>query len=376
MIEPSTPVRLAVIGVGHLGKIHARLVQNLPGARLVAVVDPVAELREQVASELRTAALSSHEPLAGQIDAAIIATPTRFHYAVALDLLRRGVHVFVEKPITLSVSDADELIDTAAAKQLVLQVGHVERFNPALTAAQPHLAEPKYVDAVRAGSFTCRSTDIGVVLDLMIHDIDIVLSLVQEEVISVEALGAAVFGPNEDWAQARLTFAGGCVANLAASRVAHRQERTMHVVTPGCFATIDFAARQTKLMRPSDAVLSGEVDVNALSLDEKTRLKEQLFTDYLPLTDLPVTEANALQQEQADFLAAIRGQSAVQVSGRDGRNALDVAERILTSLAGHRWEGFTGGAMGPRIENRPSTLRGPHWHRAGQGIIRGRRKAG
>jgi predicted dehydrogenase len=359
-------LRVAVIGVGHLGKIHARLLAQVEGAELVAVVDPVAEARQQVAAELGTIGLADHTPLVGQIDAAIVATPTRYHHAVALDLLRNGVHVFVEKPVTLNVGDADDLVRTAESRSLVLQVGHVERFNPALIAAAPHLAEPKYIDAVRAGAYTCRSTDIGVVLDLMIHDIDAVLSLVQDELVQVEALGAAVFGPNEDWAQARLTFAGGCVANLFASRVAWQSRRSMHVICRNASAEIDFSAKQAKLMRPGDDVSSGEIDVNALSPSERTHLKDNLFTDYLPLVDLPITESNALLQEQREFAAAIRGQAAVRVSGRDGRRALDVAERILTDIAAHRWDGSSDGAIGPRFETREAVLRGPHWgQRAG-----------
>src|SRR5262245_15209090 len=224
-------LRVAVIGVGHLGRIHARLMAQASEAELVAVIDPSSEARAAVGAELKIPALAHYQSLLGQIDAAIVATPSRLHHAVAIDLLKHGVHVFVEKPMTLNVGDASDLIAAAAAHDLVLQVGHVERFNPALLAATPHLSEPKYIDAVRSGPFTCRSVDIGVVLDLMIHDIDVVLSLVGDELVSVEALGAAVFGPNEDWAQARLTFEGGCVANLFASRVAWQAQRTMQIVS-------------------------------------------------------------------------------------------------------------------------------------------------
>jgi predicted dehydrogenase len=369
-------LRVAVIGVGHLGKIHAKLLAQVEGTELAGVVDPVPEAREQAAADLGTTAHADHRELLGRIDAAIVATPSRFHHAVALDLLKHGIHVFVEKPMTLNIGDADELIAAAAAQNLVLQVGHVERFNPALLAAAPHVAEPKYIDAVRAGAFTCRSTDIGVVLDLMIHDIDVVLSLVPGEVVGVQALGAAVFGPNEDWAQARLTFAGGCVANLSASRVAWQPARSMHIVCRDAVASLDFGTRKARLMRPGEAVRSGELDVNALSPAEKTHLKDNLFTEYLPLTDLPVAESNALLQEQREFAAAIRGQAAVRVTGKDGRRALDVAERILAEIAVHRWDGETGGATGPRFEDRQSVLRGPHWQNGRHPAGIQRRKAG
>jgi len=305
------------------------------------------------------------------MDAAIVAVPSRLHYGIAIDLLRHGIHVFVEKPMTLNVSDADELIAEAAARQLVLQVGHVERFNPALTAVAPHLRKPVYVDAARTGPFTCRSTDIGVVLDLMIHDIDVTLSLADDELVSVEALGAAILGPNEDWAQARLTFAGGCVANLFASRIDWQARRLMHVVCRGCIADIDFGARQTKLMRTARGLLDDDLDVSSLEPAERADFKDRLFSDHLPLRDLAVAETNPLLDEQREFAAAIQGRTAVRVSGSHGRRALDVAERILADIAAHRWEGSVTGAVGPRFETRDAVLRGPHWHQAAQ-----RRKAG
>lgn len=355
-------VRVAVIGVGHLGKIHARLVKQLPDAQLVAVVDPVAPAREQLAAELQTASHADHRPLLGSIDAAIIAIPTQFHADVAADLLRRGVHVLVEKPITLNLAEANELIAIADAQRCVLQVGHVERFNPALLAAESHLGEPKFIEAMRCGPYTCRSTDIGVVLDLMIHDIDVVLSLVRDELVDVQALGAAVFGPHEDWARATLTFAGGCVAQLAASRVAPQAQRAMHIYTRDAFATLDFGSRKATLMRPSDAVLNGEVDVNSLSPEAKTQLKDRVFQDYLPIQELAGPEINAILEEQRDFLQAIRTGSPVRVSGRDGRDAVAVANRILESIAAHCWDGPATKPAGIRIDEARPILRGPHWH--------------
>jgi len=357
---------LAVVGVGHLGKIHARLLKQLPQAELVGVVDSSETARNQVAAELQTSAYADIHSLLGRIDAAIVATPTRLHHALAVDLLRCGVHVFVEKPITLNVADADDLIATAEAKNLVLQVGHVERFNPALTAAVPHIREPKYVEAVRSTSFSCRSTDIGVVLDLMIHDIDVILSLVRDEVVSVQSLGAAVLGPNEDWAQARLTFARGCVANLSASRVSAVAQRSLSVTSSDSFASIDYGAKTASIIHTSDNVRRGDVDVNSLSSSEKTHLKDHLFDDYLPQERLAVQDCNAILEEQRDFLGAIARQGQVRVSGRDGRRALDVAERILAEIAAHRWDGTSKGPTGPRLQVSEPILRGPHWNRLAQ----------
>jgi len=353
-------LRVAVIGVGHLGQIHARLLAQVAGVKLVAVVDPSPEARE-LGAKLTVASLADYKPLLGQIDAAIIATPSRLHYGVAIDLLQNGVHVFVEKPMTLNVGDADDLVAEAQHRQLVLQVGHVERFNPALTAAATHLSEPKYIDAVRSGPFTCRSTDIGVVLDLMIHDIDIALSLVGDDVASVQALGAAVFGPNEDWAQARLTFAGGCVANLYASRVSWQPQRTMQVFGCDRMVAIDFGGRCAKVMQICQAVSEGHIDVNHLDRQQQNDVKDRLFSEYLPLVDLPIVETNPLLEEQRQFVAAIRGQQQVAVSGEAGKRALDVAERVLAEISAHRWDGNVNGAIGPRFETRSPVLRGPHW---------------
>jgi predicted dehydrogenase len=354
--------RLAVIGVGHLGQIHARLLRQVEHAELIAVVDPVREARERLAAELNVPALADHGELLGRIDGAIVATPSRLHYAVASDLLAHGIHVFLEKPMTLNVGDADGLIAEAESAGLVLQVGHVERFNPAFCAVKPHLAAPKYLSAVRSGPFTCRSTDIGVVLDLMIHDIDLVLDLVDDDVTSVEALGSAVIGPNEDWAQARLTFAGGGVANLFASRVAWQAQRTLDVVCRDRAARIDFGTRTAKLMRVGEAIAEGRVDVNCLDAAGRTHLKDQLFTEYLPTEELTVAEGNPLLEEQKEFVGAISSKGTVRVAGMDGRRALDVAEKVLAEIAAHRWEGSIDGAAGPRFESREVIIPGPHWH--------------
>ncbi len=365
--------RLAVIGTGHLGKIHARLAKTHEQAELVAVVDPVAEAREAVAAQLQVTPLASHAELYGQIDAAILASPTKYHHAVALDLLRRGIHVLVEKPITLTSQDADQLIAAADARSLQLQVGHVERFNPALEAAAPHIGDAKYIEAVRNGTYTCRSTDVGVVLDLMIHDIDVVLSLVRDEIVSIDALGAAVFGPHEDWAQARLTFEGGCVVNISASRVSLAPQRSMLVHWSEGYAQIDYGAKTAKLVSPTEAILRGEVDVNRLSLDEKNQIKDKLFEEHLRLSQLPVIDNNAILDEQKNFLSAIAGRERVRVSGRDGRDALAVAEQILESIAAHRWDRAD---QTRRIDEAADVLRGPHFSRRSQVVRRSSRMAG
>jgi predicted dehydrogenase len=348
-------LKLAVVGAGHLGRIHARLLAAMPDVELTAIADPLPTAREKVAADHGARPCADHRELLGRVDAAVIATPTRLHHAVALEFLNAGTPLLVEKPLAASVAEADELVAAAERAGVVLQVGHIERFNPAFHAAAEHVGRPRYVDAVRASGFTGRSTDIGVVHDLMIHDIDLVLSLVDAPVAHVEAVGIAILGRREDAAQARLDFADGTVANLAASRVSYSgaPNRQMHLWSERGFAAIDFGNRTLHVVTPSEAVRRGEYDYESLSADERATFKDRVFADVLKLEPVQVAERNALADELRDFVDAVRNRTLPRVSGRDGREALAVAEAILTSIREHRWEP-TGIPPAP-------ILRGPHW---------------
>ncbi len=339
-------LRLAVVGAGHLGRIHARIAAALEGVQLVAVVDPIAENRAQVTKETGVPVFSDIHELFGLADAAVVATPTTTHLEVGKELLHGGLHLLVEKPLTTTVAEADELVTLAKRQQLTLQVGHVERFNPGLTSVQEKLSDPKFIEARRCSGYTFRSTDIGVVLDLMIHDIDVVLSLVQSPLQQVEALGISVLGDQEDMVNARLRFASGCVANLTASRVSCAAERAMQVITPTCAATIDFAQRRSSLIEPTEQILVREFEANSLTTDEKSRLSQHLFTDLLVRRDLPSLDVNAIEQEQLDFVGAIRTGTNPQVTGHAGREAVAVAEAILEQVAAHQWDGVSGSRQG------------------------------
>ena len=225
------PLRLAVIGTGHLGRIHARLAAEQSSVELIAVADPLENARMTVAESTGSRPVADYRELIGDLDAAIVATPTSTHLQVASELMQAGVHVLVEKPLAPSLGESEQLVQLARKKNLVLQVGHVERFNPALTSVQDKIGDPKFIDAVRTSGYTFRSTDVGVVMDLMIHDIDVILSLVKSPVEKVDALGISVLGDHEDMANARLSFASGCVATLSASRVSYHPQRTMQVYT-------------------------------------------------------------------------------------------------------------------------------------------------
>lgn len=349
-------LKLAVVGAGHLGRIHARLLAEMSDVEVVAIVDPLAAARDQVAANCGARALADHRELVGQLDAAVIATPTQFHHDVALDFLRAGTPLLVEKPLASTVAEADELVEAARRHGAILQVGHIERFNPAFVAAAARVGRPQFVDAVRASGFTGRSTDISVVHDLMIHDIDLVLSLVDAPITRVDAVGLAILGRKEDVAQARLEFADGCVANLSASRVSFgaAPNRRMHLWSAQGFAAVDFGNRTVNVVTPSAAVQAGEFDYESLSAEEKATFKDRMFSDILRLEPVEIESRNALADELRDFVDAVRSGALPRVTGRDGRDALAVVEAILSSIWAHRWQLRDGVPPAP-------ILRGPHW---------------
>ncbi len=340
-------IRVAVVGAGHLGRIHARLLASLPEMELVAVADTAIAAAQQVAGEYGGVAVGDYRQCIGHADAAIIATPTITHHAIGAELLRAGLHVFIEKPLAASAREADNLVHLAEEHGRVLQVGHVERFNPAFVAAASWVEGPQYIEAERTSGYTFRSTDIGVVLDLMVHDIELVLALAQSEVTRVDALGFSLLGKHEDLAQARLTFANGCVANLTASRVSYVVQRRMQVFSRGAFASLDFAGPAARLVRPSEALVQLRGAIEHLTPEDKQAVRENLFRDYLACEELALRPTNAIQEELRDFATSIITGRRPRVDGRQGRDAVAVAERVLDAIAEHRWNAA------------PSSLRGP-----------------
>lgn len=364
-------LRVAVIGGGHLGRIHARLASSIDEIDLVGVVDPDPEARERVAAEADTTPVSDVRLLFNSIDAAVVAAPTRLHHPIAADLLQQGIHCLVEKPITSTIAEADELVEIAREQNLVLQVGQVERFNPTMDVVREELARPRYVESTRTSGYTFRSTDVGAVLDLMIHDIDLVLSLVDSEVVDVRAIGTALFGGFEDVAQARLEFDNGCVANLTASRASFVQQRQFHVFAEDGFAALDLAKHKATLVKPSEAFATGHVRFSDIDQEEMERIKGSLFTEILPKREITVEPRNAILEEQHDFLQSIREHKSPLVPGTDGRAALQVAESILDSIARHKWS-VSRSAEGAMTVPHPRVL--PRRKVSGQSAQR--RKAG
>jgi predicted dehydrogenase len=329
-----------------LGRIHARLAAGLGEIELVAVADPVESARTSVAQEAKTRAVADYHELIGEIEAAIIATPTTYHHVIGMELLGCGIPLLIEKPLALTGAEANDLVALARQKGVTLQVGHVERFNPALTAVAADVRDPKYIEATRTSGYTFRSTDIGVVLDVMIHDLDVVLSLAKSNVVHVQALGISVLGGHEDIATARLTFASGCVAQLSASRVSFHQRRTMSIFTSRGSASINFATHEATVVKPTDEVLRREFRADQLTADERAYWKEHVFDQLLVRSSRDSKPINAIQEEQRELVAAVRTGQTPRVDGAAGRDAVVVAEMILERIEEHAWDGTATGRHG------------------------------
>ena len=339
--------RVAVVGIGRLGSFHTNLVIAGDLFDLVAIVEPVEAARHVATEEFSVRGVANISEVVDEIDCAIIATPTVHHFDVAQQLLKAGKHLLIEKPITLELAQANDLIALAEAKELILQVGHVERFNPAFSAVATHVSTPLFIDAVRTTNYSFRSTDIGVTLDLMIHDIDLVLSLVDSPIAAIDAVGSVVIGPHEDIANARLTFENGTFANLTASRVNSEPQRTMRIEGPQGSTKIDFETPTAYTIEVSTQTESLQIDLPNTS-EELKDLQARFFVDYLPKTEIDIPDGNALAMEQEDFATAITNGEAVQVSGRDGRDALAVAIEIANQIRS-------------KHQASPHAIKGPHF---------------
>jgi predicted dehydrogenase len=338
---------MAVIGVGHLGKEHARILAGLPDVELVGVADVNAEQAQAVARRWDTQAFTDYWPLVNLVDAACVVVPTTYHCAVAGEFLRHGLPVLVEKPLALDAAQAQSLVELSQKHQAVLQVGHIERFNPAFEDLMSRRLQPKYVACERHGVFTGRSTDIGAVLDLMIHDLDLLLALVKSEVVDVQAVGLSVFGRHEDVGQAWLHFADGCVATVSVSRASTTPSRAMQVWGPEGFVRVDFARKKLTLLQPSEDVRRHGLDPRRLDAASQARLKDELFGRHLHVAELDRNQGDQLTRELQHFVDCVRTGQAPRVSGEDGRAAVALAHRILDSMRQHRWDGKADGPAGP-----------------------------
>ncbi len=323
--------RIAVVGAGHLGKIHAQLLAELPQVELTAVIDPSDQARA-IAANLGAKSFSRIEDAFSEMDAAVLAAPTSLHFPLGMQLLEQGIHTLIEKPLAPTVDECESLMEAAYANQCVLQVGHVERFNPAVLAAAPLVDQPRYIEAKRTSRFGFRCLDVGVVMDLMIHDIDLVLNWTDAPLVDVQAIGDTLMDVHEDFAQARLTFADGCVASLTASRIAHQPQRTMEVHGAESHVILDFSERSVQAMRQTAEIARREFRASDLDSAERSIFTDRLFEDYLVYKSVPVTACNPLQDEQRDFVAAIRLKRTPRVTGEQARDAIAIAQRVLDAI--------------------------------------------
>ena len=306
-------VRVAVIGVGHLGRHHARILSSLEGVELVAVVDTDAGRAAAAATATGASARADFREIFDQVDAVTIAVPTELHRDVALPFLEQGTAVLIEKPMARSLTEADELVGAARASGATLAVGHTERYNPAVAAVLPLVTSPRFIEVHRLGAFPERSLDIDVVFDLMIHDLDIILALVRSEVESIEAVGVPVLTPKYDIANARLRFASGCIANVTASRISKERVRKIRFFQPDAYLSIDYAAQEVEGWR---------------------LVRREGARPAIEGGPLPVARDEPLRRELADFINAVRTKTTPLVDGDAGRRALALATRVADAMSG------------------------------------------
>ena len=306
-------IRTAVIGVGYLGLFHAEKFAQLPESSLIGVVDTSQARAEEVAAKVGTTAYTDYRQLFDKVDAVSIVVPTQFHFEVARAFLERGVHVLLEKPVTTTVEEADELIRLAEEKGAVFQVGHLERFNPVIVGLKGLLTDPRFIESIRIAPFKPRGTDVNVVLDLMIHDIDIIQTIVGSPVKQISSIGAPVFTDEEDIANARIQFENGCVANVTASRISLKSERKMRIFQADSYISVDFQNKKLAVFRKG----SGEMFPGVPQVD----MEEKSFD-----------QGDALKAEIASFLECVRTGAKPVVSGLDGKRALETAIKISKKL--------------------------------------------
>jgi predicted dehydrogenase len=305
------PVRAAVVGVGYLGKFHAEKYAGLADAELVAVVDADIGRAREIAAKHNAAAYSDYRELIGKVDAVSIVVPTNLHHAIAKDFLLAGVDVLVEKPITVTLQEADDLVAAAKNNNRILQVGHLERFNGAIVALNGILNKPMFIESHRLAPFKDRGIEVDVILDIMIHDIDIILNLVGAPVTSIHAVGVPVVSSQtNDIANVRLEFATGCIANITASRISVKEMRKIRIFQQDAYISIDYAAQDIEVYR-------------------KMELGDQYDTPQIMYDDIEIKQADSLMEEIRSFVNAVRTRCAPAVPGEAGRDALKIALEIV-----------------------------------------------
>jgi predicted dehydrogenase len=337
MPKPKSRIPVAVIGVGHMGRHHARIYHELPEAELIGVVDADRERAEAIAGQYQVEAFTSVEPLLGRIKAATVAVPTVAHLAVAGPLLERGIDVLIEKPLAPDSQTCRKLIDAAGKSGALLQVGHSERFNPVVRAMDRMQVRPRFIETHRISPFTFRSADIGVVMDMMIHDIDIVLHLVRSRPVKIDAVGVSVLARYEDICNARVTFESGCVANLTASRLALKTERKIRVFSEEAYLSLDYQ-KKVGIAIKKDANLDLLKMAREHQATDLSQLAGADFGSMVKVEPLQVDDVEPLRAELQSFLAALTTGGKPEVSAEDGAAAVELAEWITATVREQGWQ--------------------------------------
>ena len=323
--------KVGVIGVGHLGSLHAKMFLQIPGVELVGLLDTDTDRAAKIAKELKTRSFDTLDHLLENVEAVSIAATTSTHAMLARRAIECGVHVFIEKPITSTIAEAQELIALAKDRGVKIQVGHIERFNPALLALEKYDLRPMFVESHRLAQFNPRGTDVAVVLDLMIHDIDIIISLVHSPVAQIEANGVAVVSDSIDIANARLQFENGCVANVTASRISQKKMRKMRLFQRDAYISVDFSEGSAEVFRLIDEGEGTAKSTMMLGAIESGSRKRQIVYEQPD-----VVEVNALKYELERFIEAVQNDLTPIVSGTDGLHALQVAHDIIERIKQQR----------------------------------------
>ena len=325
-------LKVVVIGAGHLGKEHARIYSEMPEVSLIGVVDTNKDAGEAVAQRCKTRYYSSFEEILNKVDVASVVVPTKSHYEIAKELLNNGIHVLVEKPMTGTVSEAEDLIKLSRQSSVILQPGYIERFNPALEAIKKLDVSLKFIECHRLSPFTFRSADIGVVLDLMIHDIDIILYLSKSKVKKIDAVGVNVIANKEDIANARIQFEDGCVANITASRVSFEPMRRIRLFSENSYISLDYQKQEALIYKKSPKLTLKSIDIENKGVSNITDLKNFSFGDMLKIERIKMNNQEPLRKELESFIDCVKNDKQPVVSGEEGIKAIKIADVIREEI--------------------------------------------
>ncbi len=331
-MQANTPLSVGVIGTGRMGRLHTRVYGQMPQVKLVGVYDSNIEAAQEAAEQYDTRAFADLDELLSQVAAVTIATPTITHLEMARACLARRIPCLIEKPLAKDSNEARQIVALSRESQTLVQVGHIERFNPAVRAVDRLRMKPRFIEVTRISPLTFRSIDVGVVLDMMIHDIDIVLKLSASTVSRVDAIGVSIIGNVEDVCNARLEFENGCVANLTASRVALKTERKLRVFSPDAYVSLDYQKKYGIIAQRSGNLDAIRNAVAKIRRGEVEDLSDLNYQDLVNVEELQIDDVEPLRAEQEAFIGAVTGNEPAVVSAEDGLAAVEVAEQIVAAI--------------------------------------------